>query len=360
MTNRVSEQFETINADFGRRAEFLLRGACERVGFEPKEEIWRGFVYQRKRVGSVIARGVYQGKPAVLKMQGLRPEIEEAELIARFSAQNQSKRIRTPLVYYAEPWGGAWRYGLTIMEDVTAPPLFAPPCASEADRAMFVDFYAEFCEHAVDEPFVERGEREKDTETFLRTRLASWKKLNAAAEVGRRLPEIVQRELVAGFEACIDRYADDVPMVFTHGHLGPDDIRIEAPGTYVLFSNFFWGWRPLWYDLAFNVWCNLMALWKIEPLRFADAEQIVSEWFAVYETLPMARSDHHFHKHFMFMMLERCVGPCLVDLVIAERGPEAEEKRTAQLEVVRVLARVITTELLLPSRPRTFADEASL
>ncbi|GEM_PF-794649 len=361
MSNQVSEKFEGVNGDFGKRAEALLRGACERVGFESAGEIWRGLIYDRDRVGTVIVRGVYQGKPAVLKMQGVRPQIEEADLIVGFNRENQSKRIRVPEVYYAEPWGGAWHYGLTIMEDVTAPALYTPPFADDAVRAAFADFYTEFCEHTVGEPFVPREDREKDTATFLRTRLAVWKKINATADPKRRLHDAAQAQLVSGFEACIDRYAVDVPMVFTHGHLGPNDIRVEAPGKYVLFSNFFWGWRPLWYDLVFNVWCNLMALWKEDPLRFSTAEILVNEWFATCEALHPARSDNDFEKHFQFMLLERCVGSCLVDLVVADRGAEAETRRVAQLEVMRVLARVLIAELTAsPRRHTTEAPDRTL
>ncbi|MBI4133758.1 hypothetical protein HY478_04030 [Candidatus Uhrbacteria bacterium] len=345
MSNRVAEQFFTFGTGFGERAPALLREAADRTGFLVDGEIWRGQIYTPSKVGTVIARGSWQGRRAVLKLQGIRPEIEEAEHIRRFMAGNKSARIRAPQVFYTEPWDEARGYGLTVMEEVTAPPLYSPPWASPAERAAWGDLTTELYWRGVGAPWLSPDERETSTNRFLKSRLQSWIEICASAPRERRLADHDQQFLVPTYVDLIDRYGPELPMMFCHGHLGPDDIRVTSPGHYVLLSNFFWSWRPLWYHCAFNVWACLMALLKEARPTFPQAERIVAEWLASYRELSAARADHHFEPHFKFMLLERCVGSCLVDLVVAERASEAEEKREVGLGIMMALARRLIGEL---------------
>lgn len=337
MSNRVSENFNEFDDQFGEQAGELVKKEASRLGFTVKAELWRGLVYQQKKVGTVIVRGLWQNQPAVLKLQAVKPVIEEAELITRFEKHNQSKRIRAPKVFYFEPWDEARGYGLMIMEAISAPTIYKKPRATARERAAFVDFYTEFRTKVVTTSWLERDEREENTERFLHEQLASWLKINASADPSRRLPETEQAALVEAYREVIARLAPHTPMVFGHGHLGPDDILVESPGHYVLLANFFWSWRPRRHDLAFNVWVALMALWKEDQPTLDHANKIVADWLAAYRDLPMTKADPHFERNFKFMLLERCIGSVLVDLVVAEREPLVESKREIQLNVMRRL-----------------------
>lgn len=345
MSNRVSELYLRQGSTFGERAPALLHEVSRRLGFAAHGEIWRGQIYTPAKAGTVIVRGSWRGRRAILKLQGIRPEVEEAELIRRFMAANTSDRVRAPQVFYAEPWDDARGYGVMVMEEVIAPPLYSPPWASPAERAAWCDLFVELYLRGVGAPWFPPDERETSTNRFLKSRLQSWLEIGASAPRERRLADTDQQFLVPAYVAAIDRFGPELPMVFCHGHLGPDDIRVESPGHYALLSNFFWGWRPLWYNPAFNVWIALMALSKEAEPTFEQAERIVAEWLASYCELPAARADHDFEPHFKFMLLERCVGSCLVDLVVAERSSEVEAKRAAQLGIMMALARRLVDEL---------------
>ncbi|MEK7073393.1 MAG: hypothetical protein AAB974_03070 [Patescibacteria group bacterium] len=344
--NDVTAQFGTTDGRFAARLPDILREVCAATGFEPGEEIWRGRVVAAEKVATQIVSGTWQGKPAALKLQGIPLQFEEAELIRRFTIMNASERIRAPQVYQHEPWDASRGYGWTIMELVQMRlPIYSPPDAPERARRRFADFYVEFHGKTAQHPFFPNEEPMLDTPAFLEKRLLTWLDINATAPEHNRMLVGEQRALVAAYKLQIAARGPELPMIFTHGHLGPRDIVCEGIGKYVLFGHAFWGWRPLWYDLAFNVWINLMAAGEHAVPSDVGLRQIVEDWAATYAQLPMAMSDHHFIRNFRFMMIERCIGALLVDIPAGVRSAEGEQARSGHREAVYVLARRMLKEL---------------
>lgn len=96
----------------------ILARIARTTGFEVGTEIYRGRVYDNKKVKDVVYDGTYNDQKAVLKVQGVRPAYEEADLIKAFERQNRSKIVRAPSVFYHESWNRSRGYGFTIMEFV--------------------------------------------------------------------------------------------------------------------------------------------------------------------------------------------------------------------------------------------------
>ncbi len=343
--NTVTEQFEATGPGFGQRATQILEEVCARIGFTQEGELWRGYVLTADKTGTVVVQGSFNGAPAVLKLQGIAPKIEEAELIRRFLSQNKSTRIRAPRVLLHETWEAERGYGLLVMETVTGPPIYDPPVTGERERQRYADFYVEFHGAAVQEPFVPQQGSALDTRRFLLKRLDHWLAINASAPEGRRLPAGEQQAMLRNYRAAVDAFGTELQMAFTHGHLGPRDIRLEGARRYVLFSNYFWGWRPMWYDLAFNIWANLMAAGNDREASDTSVNAIVDEWSRCYVAMPVTAQDHDFAAHLRFLVLERCVGSLLCDIPISTRPFSFEKFRAPHRDGIYALARRLFREI---------------
>jgi hypothetical protein len=67
-----------------------------------------------------------------------------------------------------------------------------------------------------------------------------------------KLPE-EDKERIKRFSDFVDERIEDSATVFTHGHLGADDIHFDGK-EYIIMSNLAWGYKPECYDLVFIIW----------------------------------------------------------------------------------------------------------
>lgn len=306
MANKITEKY-FIQDDFGKKADQVLAEVVDKTGFVMEKEIYRGIIYEKKKVGSIVYQGQYQDKPAVLKLQGLRPEIEEAAMIAAFNSQNQSQLIRLPQVYVSKPWIEAKEYGFLISEFITAPKLFRMPFASDHDMKIFADFYQEYRTKAVTKPWFEPETSE--SLKFVSDRLEVWLKISQAK--GRLNPSDYQ-PFVEQFKQLAGMYYPSVPMIFSHGHLSANDVHVSN-GTFILTSNLFWSYRPQWYDLAFNVWACMQHI-RDKTFTLESWLGYFNKWLSVYNQIPVVAADKDFQRKFFVSMLERMMGSILVDV----------------------------------------------
>lgn len=293
--------------DFLERADQALEEACHETGFRAEYEIFRGYIYDKKKVGSLIFLGRLRGRAAVLKLQGLKLEIDEVAIFQAFTAQNQSKRIRVPRVYAHRAWTKKRGYGYLLMESIEAPEIFRMPWASPEEIADFCRFYQEYRTKSVNEPWIPApAESALD---FTLERVTKWRRI---CEHKQRLAPSDYLELCAEFSRLAERYLHREKLVFCHGHLTADDIHRNSRG-YVLTSNLFWGWRLPWYDLAFNLWaCNLHL--RLGEAKLHSTLDYLYEWRTAYSSTPVVKADPDFARRFDFVMLERTLSAILADL----------------------------------------------
>lgn len=305
-TNITGKFFD--QKDFSQRADQALAAVTQKTGFQVEKEIARGTIYSRTKVGSILYSGTYQGSPAVLKLQSLQPETDEATLIEQFAAQNTSQLVRGPKIFVHEPWQAARCYGFMIMEHLTAPRIFKMPFASEEEMHMFARFYQEYRTQAVTQPWMQV--LTNDTLAFSVHRVDNWRKISES--VGRLSLQDYAPYLMRFYPLAV-WHMPSIPMVFSHGHLTANDIYVEENGTFVLLSNIYWSHRPQWYDLAFNVWACWQAI-RDPAYTFAQLVEYTEQWLDTYKAMPVVQTDDDFDRKITIMLLERTMGAILTDL----------------------------------------------
>ncbi len=307
--NKITEKFFT-QSDFSTELKRALDFVIKKTGFRPKQEIWRGLIYEKNKVGSVIFDGLYNNQPAILKLQGLKPELDEASLYKLFARHNKSKKIRLPRLLGSQKWNKKLGFGYQIQEKLTGTTIFNMPQATKSQMKLWAEFYNEYRTKTVSNPF---WKAKNEPKIFFALRLNNWIKICKHKKMWEEI-EIGQR--VKSFKKIITTNTDKMPFLFSHGHLTANDIIIQD-NKFVLLSNLFWSWRPKYYDLAFNLWACLLKL--PSNTSFKKAVQLVDAWQATYKTIPWVKKQNDFDKLFHLMISERLIGSIVVDLGIKRK-----------------------------------------
>lgn len=307
MANKITEKYFS-QKDFSRREKEVLAEITKKSGFVVDEEIYRGVIYERTKVGSLIYRGRWRKKPAVLKIQGLKPEVDEGRMIRLLNAQNQSRIVRAPRLYAHQPWSAKRGYGYLIIEYIDAPKIFKMPFAAPEQMNEFARFYQEYRTSVLTSPWLEP--EDSDSLSFTVRRIEHW----------REISESKKRLRLQDYAPCLMRYypiavehLPSIPMTFCHGHLSAEDVFRLPDGSLVILSNLFWSYRPQYYDLAFNIWACLQHI-RDTNYSFAEMLRYVNDWLAAYRRIPVVRSDGDFERKITVLLAERTVGAILVDL----------------------------------------------
>lgn len=305
--NKVTEKFFSYQKTPGQ-AEAAFKRAAAEAGFAPAERLFSGRVLHPRKVGSVIYAGTWRGCEAVLKVQLLPVEVSEERIIRAFNRQNRSTRIRLPEIFAAGPYRASRGFGYLVLERVKGERLYGSPLAGASDMDRFCSFYDEFRSKAVCKAFL-AGRRPK-TLPFVAERLDKWRRF---AEQNRFLKFTDYAPYLLRFYRLAIERAPEIPMVFGHAHLSPDDIFATKEGGYVLMSNLFWQYRPRYYDLAFNVYTRIQQL-SDRSVTFPRLVRYLKGWEERYRRLRHTRGDREFSRTYNFCLLERSVGAILVDV----------------------------------------------
>lgn len=305
------------------RERVILRDIESSTGFKALKELHRANVYDKSKVKDVIYKGAYEGREAVLKVQGVRPAEEESTIIEAFNRQNMSSLIRAPEIYLKRRWEPQAGYGFFIMEYVDAPRIFEKPFASAAERRDFARFYQELKTKALTRPFTAA----KKPKSLMASNFDS-------VDYWRRVCEDVGRLKLQDYSGYVMRYypifarhADGIPLEFTHTHLYPDHILKPREGEYVLVDHLNqWQYAPKWYDLTMNVWNCWMEI-RDNSYTLDQLVRFVEDWKRAYETIPLVRKDEDFDRLFYVSMINRSIGTLTADLGGAPRWGEPEGRK---------------------------------
>ncbi len=308
MGNSMGDRyFEHVNfADHEKRA---LEEIMTKTNFKPEKEIFRGQIYDKDKVGSLIYKGVWQDKPTVLKIQGLQPDIDEIDMIGRFNEQNKSTKIRLPKFCDGSKWDKQHGYGYLLLEYVDAPQIYQPPFANQKQIKDFCALYQEYRTNCLCEPFVEQEPNEQSSLVFTAQRVSHWAKI---AQTKGNLTES-DVKIVERFLTLAGRHLPSMNMEFMHGHFTYDDIFKLSDNKYVLMSNLFWSYRPEFYDTTFHLWAGMKSL-RDQSVGLEQVLAYLQIWVEEYKKLPVVMQHADFERTFDMMMAERCVGALLVDI----------------------------------------------
>jgi hypothetical protein len=307
MQNTIVERYFT-QEDFSKLEHQALQTVCKETGFVVEHEIFRGVIYNKNKVGSLIYQGRYNNKPAVLKLQGLKPEVDEYTMISAFNKQNKSGLIRPPHVYLHKEWGKSRGFGYLITEYIDAPNLFTMPFAAPEDMQQHADFFQEYRTKALTAAWLQP--LESDCLAMTERRVNTWQKISES--VGR-LTSDDYKPYLEQYHAIIQQILPSIPLVFCHSHLTANDVFRLPGGKFIIMSNLFWAHRPQWYELAFNLWACWMHI-RDTSYTFSQLIHYLNAWLDMYETIPVVRADNHFRRKINAALFERSIGSILVEL----------------------------------------------
>lgn len=282
--------------------------------FIPKKGTFRKSIWWKTgKVGAVFLEGNIKrdGKntSAILKIQGVRPETSEYEMIKAFGKHNKSRIIRPPEVYVYVPWDEDKQFEALIFEKVDGKPVIThnPPTDEELNR--FFDLYHEYREKCRRTAWVEKPKysysEHVDRWLTMSEKQRKKDKLGMPGdwELMERGIEIVEREIkTSGLE-------------FVHGHLTSGDLIEISKGDVVLFSNLFWGWRVPFYDAVFEYHWKMLWLARVRNLTSDMMETERKRWMDKLNFIPQRKLN--------LALLERAVPALMVDRIFLDWKKES-------------------------------------
>ncbi len=303
--------------------ESVLAEVLRRTGFKVEDEIFRGLYYFKKKqvTGSVIYKGEYRKGPAVLKLQGLKLEAGETEIIEIFEKQNRSKKVHAPRIFAKEKWRPERGYGFIVEEYVDAPHIYNFPFATKKQMLEWGRFYEEYRTKAITRPWI----REPKVDTLAATiqGVSNWAR---NAELEKRIKLEDYAPYLIRFYDLASKYGRGFPISFMHRELTNEHVFKLHNGTYRVFSNILWGYRLQWSELSYNVWRSLLAI-RDNSYSFGDLKKYVEDWVEVYKRIPITKKDKDFEQKIYYLLLERTLGILVGDLGFGNTWGKPENKK---------------------------------
>lgn len=318
MANKITEQYFT-HTTLADNEKKILDIITKETNFKPEKEISRGQIYNNNKVGSLIYSGFWEDRPAVLKIQILKIDIDEIDIISKFNNQNQSHRVRLPQLYKGLKWNEKNGYGYLILEYIDAPKIYQPPFANQSQIKDFCSLYQEYKTKSIIKPFIEQEITETSTLFFTSKRILHWAKI--AQSKGSLNKYHIKN--IEEFLSIAGKHLPTIKMEFMHGHLTPYDIFKFSDQEYVLMSNLFWSYRPEFYDSTFHLWMSIKSL-RDQSIKFDQIIQYIQNWLDEYKKIPIIMKDNDFEKKFNISMAERCIGAILLDITNQDYENDSE------------------------------------
>jgi hypothetical protein len=275
-----------------------------------------------EKVGAATLLGSYQGTPAVLKVQFVKPHTPEYVLIREFAKRARGMRIRPPRIFDIQEWGSHGPFEMTVMEIAPEPVIPADKLALDGDIKVFFQAFREYRKVAV-KPFVQQPAtlaRDKVIESF-----HMWKIIRARLDTQGIISSRYQKVIDEAINYLHEAYGDTT-LSFCHGHFSARDVRAVG-NEWVLLSNLYWSFRVPLYDLVFGWhWRRLelmgnpslgeAAISVEQPVWEKGMEKIVGE---------MGDRDSDVRRLYRLARLERAVAGLNLDLLTL--APELHEQK---------------------------------
>lgn len=271
------------------REESIMVEIIAATGFQPVKLLGRSSFWGSQKIGAFHYAGQFEGKDVVLKVQGIKPNTSEIDMLQSFERVNKSSIIRPPYLYASIPWDDQKGYEALIMEDLKGNKVVSHP-ASEAEVAYFFEVYREYRKNCLQEPWV--GRPEKSITESIQQNFSKW--LQASEEIyanhPHRKPEDA-RIIQEAREILIQGYQGAEPE-FQHGHFSADDLY-KVEDKIVLLSNLYWSWRMPLYDAVFAYhWYIYRMANAVDGLIPADIETHRAMWLSKIAALPEAQGTN--------------------------------------------------------------------
>jgi len=294
--------------DLSQRLPTIVETITKQTGFVVDSEIWRSRYYGSEQIGAIHYAGSWRDQPAVLKIQGAKPQISEQHMIAQFAQQNRSRIVRPPKIFWWQAWQESDQYEAFIMEQVDgAKVLQSGQLQTRESIKAFLSCYVEYRVNCLpQQPWTPAPEPTDFQETLEQAwQLADQRYPNDS----RR--EVGDWELAQSATAILAKVYDQSSLEFMHGHFSVEDL-IRQNEQVVLFSNLYWKWKYPYYDAVFGYHWYMFTLQHVPGITLEQIEQQRQVWMQELLVLP-SMSDDTQHKLLNAALLERAIAGLVLD-----------------------------------------------
>lgn len=263
--------------DLRKRSSEVLADAVSRLSFTPEKLLSEsGWWNPNGPLGAIHYFGTFEGKDAVLKIQGVKPSVSEADMIQSFARNNSSALIRPPHLYAALAWDDTRSYEAIVFEHIHGPRLVPTPATREQIQSFF-NVYTEYRQHCLQNPWVQRPAL--TLSESVKTAFQRWRSASFSIFPDHPLRKAEDQSLIdAAVNTLITGYSGVEPE-FVHGHFGETDLYHQGDNI-VLLSNLYWSWRAPLYDAVFGYHWYMYHLASADSITPSEIEAQRHLWLS--------------------------------------------------------------------------------
>lgn len=319
--------------DLAPRWKKILKEIAQNASFIPDEKILSQSQWYKRpgKVGAVHCPGTIKvgskRKRVVLKIQGVKPNSSEIDLIKSFDKQNKSKVIRPPRIFWCQRWDERKQYEAFIMEETDGKPVIVNHPATDKELNDFFDLYKEYRKNCIKKAWVKRP-----TSYTYREQFDKWIEATKDQRDKDPFKDSGDEDLVERGIEILEKSYTLHELDFMHGHFQPGDLIVAKSGEVVLFSNLFWGWRNPFYDAVFGYHWWMLGMEHAKNFSEDLLEKERKRWLDKIYPL----EDR---KAISLALLERAIPALMVDRYFMDQTKPSAEiiTKSARKELKRLL-----------------------
>lgn len=316
------------------REKDILADIVSRTDFNPQKVIWRSPYWKMERIGAVHYLGTYKNKPAVLKIQGVKPDVSEIYMIKQFTTQNRSKIIKPTKLFTTLPWSESKQYEALIMEHVTGKKVLQNgKLQTRKNISKFFGYYQEYRKNCLPKkPWLPKPAK-VDLDEDLQNLISISKKVYPDNPFRKAEDKKIAAEAVG----VLKETYKNIPLEFVHAHFSVEDLVYQDKKV-VLFSNLFWKWKYPFCDAIFGYHWFIYTLERVKGIRPTQVEKQREIWLSELFNLPRVRKSSKNLRLAKAALLERAVTGMIIDnFLVDPKRPIAEYLTQSTREQVRKL-----------------------
>lgn len=230
------------------KIEPILASIVRQSGFHVDKLLQQSAWWVSTAIGAMHYAGTFQDQPAILKIQGVKPNFSEADNILAFTRQNKSSLIRPPKVYWSAPWNDKLKFEALIYESLEQEKLVGLP-ATQAQINEFFSVYQDYRLNCLKQPWLDQPSI--SLADGVARAFAQWSSIRQELFPRHPLIEPGDEELIERAVKTLTKEYQAVEWQWQHGHFSARDI-FPKDEQYILLSNLYWSWRLPYYDAVFG------------------------------------------------------------------------------------------------------------
>lgn len=307
--NEISQNYlSSRKFDLAKKEIDILKDASHKTGFKPEKLYYRSSWWTSKEIGAFTYKGAWNDKKAIIKVQGVKPDVSEIYMIQSFQKNNKSKIIRPPKLYNYLDWNDIQRYEALVLEDVGHKKVVSNP-ANQNEVTEFYKIYKEYRQNCISSPWIEKPN--ENLSIAIEKSFRAWKKISFHLYPDHPLRKKDDPELIDRAIKVLSENFKNIEPEFMHGHFSVGDL-IKFEDQIILRSNLYWSWRNPYRDAVFAYHWHMLNLHKIKNITKKQIDEQNNIWLNKIVKIP---NNKHEEKLIKLAMLERSTASLNLDIL---------------------------------------------